>query len=120
MIRLHLRTALENRDEWVVVGEAENGYKALEKAREKSPQVILMDFVMPEMNGLEASRQLNNRQAKAPILMMTIDPSSQLEQEARAAGARGLCTKADLHCLIEAVEALIKGKTYFHWAPGEA
>jgi DNA-binding NarL/FixJ family response regulator len=120
MMRSQLRTVLEKREDWVVVGEAENGCRALEKWRETSPQLIVMDFVMPEMNGLEASRQLRNRHADAPILMVTIDPSRQLEQEARKAGIKGLCPKADLRSLMEAVEALVKGKTYFHWASAAA
>ncbi len=120
MIRSQLRAILEKRDDWVVVGEAENGCRALEKWRESSPQLIVMDFVMPEMNGLEASRELKKSHTDAPILMVTIDPTRQLEQEAKKAGVRGLCAKADLHSLVEAVEALIKGKTYFHWTTAAA
>jgi two-component system response regulator DegU len=73
-----------------------------------------MDFVMPEMDGLEASRQLSQRHPETPILMVTIDPSRQLEQEAKKAGVRGLVTKSDLASLVKAVEALLKGNTYFH------
>jgi len=90
MIRACLRTALEKRGEWVVVGEAEDGRHALEKSDELAPELIVMDFVMPEMNGLEASRQLAKCHPEAPILMVTVDPSQQLEQEARKAGVKGL------------------------------
>lgn len=120
MIRSHLRTLLEKKDEWVVVGEAEDGRRAVEHWDEVSPHLTVMDFVMPEMDGLEAGRQLSRQHPESPVLMVTIDPSQQLEQEARKAGIKGLCAKADLGSLIAAVEALLKGKTYFHLAPAHA
>ncbi|HEY1660028.1 MAG TPA: response regulator transcription factor [Candidatus Sulfotelmatobacter sp.] len=113
MIRSCLRNVLEKRDEWVVVGEAEDGRHALDKWNELSPELVVMDFVMPKMNGLEASRQMTKRHPEAPILMVTTDPSQQLAQEARRAGVKGLVTKSDLPSLINAIEALLKGKTYF-------
>ena len=114
MIRSHLRAVLEEQKEWVVVGEAEDGRRAIEKWREYAPQVTVMDFVMPGMNGLEASRQLSQQHPEASILMITIDPSRQLEQEAKKAGVKGLVAKADLRAMSAAMEALLKGNTYFH------
>jgi len=117
MIRSHLRSVLEKQDEWVVVGEAEDGRRALEHWNELAPNLTVMDFVMPEMDGLEASRQLSKEHPEAPILLVTIDPSRQLEREAKKAGVRGLVAKADLRSVFAAVEALLKGKTYFRLAP---
>jgi DNA-binding NarL/FixJ family response regulator len=114
MIRSRLRGFLEKTKQWVVVGEAEDGRRALETWSEHSPQLTVMDFVMPGMDGLEASRQLAKSHPEAPILMVTIDPSHQLEQEARKAGVKGLVEKSDIASLLEAVEALLKGQTYFH------
>jgi DNA-binding NarL/FixJ family response regulator len=116
MIRSYLRNVLERRNEWVVVGEAEDGRRALEKWNELCPELVVMDFVMPEMNGLEASRQMAKRHPEAPILMVTVDPSKQLAQEAQRAGVKGLVTKSDLSSLMNAIEALLKGKTYFDMA----
>ncbi len=116
MIRSHLRSILEKQDEWVVVGEAEDGRRALEKWDQHAPQLTVMDFVMPEMDGLEASRQLSHRHPEAPILMVTIDPCSQLEHEARKAGIKGLVSKTDLRSMFAAVEALLRGQTYFQLA----
>ncbi|MFZ0321369.1 MAG: response regulator transcription factor [Candidatus Sulfotelmatobacter sp.] len=120
MIRSQLRTALEKQDDWVVVGEAEDGRAALQQWSESHPHLTVMDFVMPQMDGLEAGRRLSKQHPDAPVLMVTIDPSRQLEQEAKKAGIRGLCKKSDLHSLFEAIEALIKGKTYFHMSPAAA
>ncbi len=117
MIRSHLRSVLERQNEWVVVGEAEDGRHALAQWSKVSPQITVMDFVMPEMNGLEAGRELSQRHPESPVLMVTIDPSQQLAQEARRAGIKGLCAKADLRALFAAVEALLKGNTYFHSMP---
>lgn len=72
-----------------------------------------MDFIMPQMNGLEAARLLNQRHADVRILMVTTDPSKQLEREARRVGIKGLCGKNELQCLLKAVEAIVNGGTYF-------
>jgi DNA-binding NarL/FixJ family response regulator len=114
-IRANLRAVLEQVAEWVVVGEAANGRKAVETWRESAPDVTVMDFLMPEMNGLEAARRLSKRYPEAPILMVTTDPSRQLGEEAKRAGIRGLCAKCDVRSLLKAVEALLRGQTYFHW-----
>lgn len=116
MIRSRLRDVLEKQDQWMVVGEAEDGRSALETWGSAEPQLTVIDFVMPEMDGLEASRQLSRRHPESPILMVTIDPSVQLEHEAKKAGIRGLVTKSDLVSLVNAVEALLKGQTYFHFS----
>ena len=116
MIRSQLRTALEKQEDWVVVGEAEDGRRAIEHWSEHDPNLTVMDFIMPQMDGLEAGRQLSQQHPDAPVLMVTIDPSRQLEQEAKKAGIKGLCRKSDLSCLFAAIEALLKGKTYFNWA----
>ncbi|MFZ0419767.1 MAG: response regulator transcription factor [Candidatus Sulfotelmatobacter sp.] len=117
MIRSQLRTALEKQPDWVVVGEAEDGRRAVEHWSDLSPNLTVMDFVMPEMDGLEAGRRLSRQHPDAPVLMVTIDPSRQLEQEAKKAGIKGLCKKSDLRSLLAAVEALLKGNTYFHLTP---
>jgi DNA-binding NarL/FixJ family response regulator len=114
MIRSQLRSALEKQDDWIVVGEAEDGQRALQHWGEYQPNLTVIDFVMPRMDGLEAGRRLTQQHPGAPVLMVTIDPSRQLEHEAKKAGIRGLCKKSDIRSLFEAIEALIKGNTYFH------
>lgn len=120
MMRSHLRTLLDKQQEWVVVGEAKDGRRALEKWSENAPHLTVMDLVMPEMDGLEASRQLSEQHPGAPILMVAIDPSKQLEQEAKKAGVKGLVAKADLPAIFPAVRALINGETCFHMTPATA
>ena len=114
MMRAYLRAALERPRNWTVVGEAENGRRALETWDEHAPSVTVMDFVMPEMSGLEAGRSLSKQHPESPVLMVTIDPSPQLEEEAKKAGIKGLVQKADIGSVLKAVETLVKGGTYFH------
>ena len=120
MIRSQLRSALEKQSDWVVVGEAEDGRGAVEHWGEHSPSLTLMDFVMPEMDGLEAGRRLTQQHPEAPVLMVTIDPSRQLEQEAKKAGIKGLCKKSDLRSLFAAIDAVVQGNTYFTQSPAVA
>jgi DNA-binding NarL/FixJ family response regulator len=113
MMRALLRASLERREGWVVVGEACNGRHALETFQNHMPHVTVMDYLMPEMDGLEASRHLTRRHPDVLILMVTTDPSRQLQEEARKLGIKGLCPKSQMHCLLQAVEAVVKGGTYF-------
>jgi DNA-binding NarL/FixJ family response regulator len=114
MMRAHLRSVLEKPKEWAVVGEAEDGRRALETWGEHAPNLTVMDFVMPEMDGLEAGRSLTQQHPESPVLMVTIDPTPQLAEEARKAGIKGLVQKADVRAILKAVETLVKGGTYFH------
>jgi DNA-binding NarL/FixJ family response regulator len=111
--RAALRAALEQRPDWVVVGEAFDGQHALTTFPLHMPHLTLMDFIMPKMNGIEAARHLTARHSDILILMVTADPSKELEGEARRAGIKGLCAKNEMQCLLKAVEALMDGGTYF-------
>jgi len=114
VMRAQLRTVLEKPRDWTVVGEAGDGRRAIETWGDHAPNVTVMDFAMPEMDGLEAGRNLSEQHPESPVLMVTIDPSPQLQEEARKAGIKGLCQKTDVRSVLKAVEALLKGGTYFH------
>lgn len=113
MMRAQLRAALERHQDWKVVAEAEDGRYALDAWNQISPSVTVMDFVMPRMSGLEAGRNLSHQHPESPVLMVTIDPTPQLEEEVRKAGIKGLVQKADVSALLRAIETLLKGGTYF-------
>jgi DNA-binding NarL/FixJ family response regulator len=113
MARAAIKAALQHHTDWVVVGEADNGRQAVEKFHQYSPELTVMDFVMPEMNGLEAARHLTKRDPHARILMITTDPSIQLEEEAKNAGIQGVCAKEEMHRLTDAINAVMRGQTYF-------
>jgi two-component system response regulator DegU len=85
----------------------------VEKVQRDAPDVLLLDFEMPEMNGLEAAREITRRSPGLPILMVSVHLSNQLANEARKIGVRGACAKSDIGCVVEAVETLLKNGTYY-------
>jgi two-component system, NarL family, invasion response regulator UvrY len=111
-VRHYLRAILEQQTAWRV-WEARSGEEALRTVESLSPDVVLLDFRMPDVNGLEVARQIARKHPKIPILMVTVYLSSQLAAEAKAAGVRGACAKSDIGSLVEAVEALLQNGTYF-------
>lgn len=108
-----IKAALQRRSEWVVVGEASSGRQALETFRRHQPQLTLVDFAMPEMNGLDTARRLAERNPDVRILMITTDPSRQLEIEARNAGIKGVCPKGEMDHLVDAIDTVVGGGSYF-------
>jgi DNA-binding NarL/FixJ family response regulator len=78
-----------------VVGAARTGRQALELVGELSPDLVLMDFSMPEMNGLEATRSLKIMTVPPQVIMVTLHSSEELSSLARAAGADGFVVKSD-------------------------
>jgi DNA-binding NarL/FixJ family response regulator len=114
-VRSVLRAVLEREAEWTVVGEAGSGRDAVKTFRDYRPNVTVMDYAMPEMNGLEAARHLRERDPSATILMVTADPTIQLQREARKTGVNGFCPKDEVSCLLTAITALARGQTYFHY-----
>ena len=113
MARAAVKMALQQHSDWVVVGEASDGRQALETFRTCAPHVTVMDFLMPVLNGLDTARRLTERNPNVLILMITSDPSTQLEEEAKLAGIKGVCAKEEMHCLENAIDAVIHGGTYF-------
>ena len=77
-IRLGLRRLLEKQPGWEVCGEAVDGPDAIQKSRELHPDLIILDFLMPRANGLEAAREINKADPRVPILLCTIYLSKQL------------------------------------------
>jgi DNA-binding NarL/FixJ family response regulator len=120
LVRKGLRTVLESQPGWNVCGEAVNGRQAVELARELEPDVIVLDVTMPELNGLEATRQIRKALPKAEVLILTMHESDQLVGEVLAAGARGYILKADTsRLLVAALEALAQHRPFFTGAASE-
>lgn len=111
-VRQALRRLLEQHEEWMVCGEASNGREALAGVQRLHPDVVLLDFKMPDMDGLETARAISNR-AKVPILLVSMSLNDQLTAEARKAGVQGTCPKEQVNCVVQAVEAVLRKETYF-------
>lgn len=112
-VRNYLRSILEQQSSWRVCDEARSGEEALERVQKSRPDMILLDFQLPGLNGLDVARQIARSWPQVPILMITVHLSNQLASEARAAGIRGACAKSDVGSIVEAVDALLHDKTYF-------
>lgn len=112
-VRHYLRSALEQRGDWQVCDEARTGSEVLLSVQKIHPDIILLDFQMPELNGLDIARQISPLFPNIPILMVTVHFSKQLAVAARSAGIRGACEKSEVASIVEGVEALLHQKTYF-------
>src|ERR1035441_473370 len=102
-----IRVLLESHPGWEVCGEAKDGREAGEVASQLSPDLILLDIGMPNLNGLEAARQILAAAPEVAILILTMHDSDQVVREVLRAGARGFLLKSDAgRELVAAVEAL--------------
>jgi DNA-binding NarL/FixJ family response regulator len=112
-VRHYLRAVLEQQSSWQVCDEARTGREAIQRVEKNPPDMILLDFQMPDLNGLDVAREITRVFPNIPILMVTIHLSKQLTEEARRAGIRGTCAKSDVGSIVEAVNALLHSGTYF-------
>jgi DNA-binding NarL/FixJ family response regulator len=114
VVRRGLRSLVEAQVGWEVCGEAATGREAVEKAVRLRPNVVVMDITMPELNGLEATRQIRKAASETQVLILTVHESEELLAEALRAGARGCMLKSDAgRELVSAIEALTQGKPFF-------
>jgi len=114
IVRQGLRTLLEGRPGWEVVGEASDGIEALDKVEDLQPDVVVLDVTMPRMNGLEACRLIQQkRKTSLEVLFVTQHDSPQMMREALDAGARGYVVKSNAaRDLLEAVEAVSQHRVF--------
>ncbi|MCU1305518.1 MAG: DNA-binding response regulator [Acidobacteriaceae bacterium] len=121
VVRQGIRTILRARPQWEVTGEAVNGKDAIEKARSLDPDVIIMDITMPEMSGIEATREISKLKLRAAVLVFTMHESKNLATTVQEAGARGFVLKSHAaRDLLDALEALLGGGTFFGEDAGKA
>ena len=112
-VRHYLRAILEQQNSWQICGEARTGEEALQRAQDSAPDVILLDFLMPDMNGLDIAREIHRSKPRLPMLMVSVYMSSQLAAAAKAVGISGACAKSDVGSIVEAVRTVLQEKTYF-------
>ena len=112
LVRRGFRRILEDEPDITVAGEAGDGPSAIKLADELRPRVIVMDCAMPGMNGLEATRQIIDKNPQALVLMLSMHPEETLVRQALEAGARGYVLKnaVDLE-LGAAVRRVAEGET---------
>jgi DNA-binding NarL/FixJ family response regulator len=114
VIRLGVRRLIESEAGWEICGEAADGRTAVALAEKLVPDVIVLDLGMPELNGLEAARQIHRALPKTELLIFTGEESEQLIHEVFAVGARSYILKSDIGAhLIAAIHALSQHKHFF-------
>jgi DNA-binding NarL/FixJ family response regulator len=113
IVRRGLRSLLETQPGWEVCAEASNGREAVENAAQFKPDVAVIDIGMPQLNGLDATRQIVAILPTTEVLILTMHQSEEVAREVLRAGARGYVLKsdADVH-LIAAVDALLHHKPF--------
>ena len=112
--RQGIRALLESHPGWEVCAEAKDGREAVELATNSKPDIVLLDIGMPNLNGLDAARQILAMSPAIRILILTMHDAEQVVREVLAAGARGFVLKSDAaRDLVAAVDALQHRRTFF-------
>jgi two-component system nitrate/nitrite response regulator NarL len=109
-----IRKVIEEHPAWKVCGEASDGLEAVSQTAELTPDLVVLDLTMPNLNGFQAARAIHVAAPKLPLLMYTQHLfDTHLEQEARDAGFSGAVTKGSNDSLTAAIESLLRGETFF-------
>jgi two-component system, NarL family, response regulator NreC len=113
LLRSGVRALLENTGKVQIVGEAADGREALKQAQKLNPDVVLMDVAMPEMNGIEATRQIRKAMPQVRVMMLSMHADRQYIFESLRAGASGYVLKnAALNELLSAIQTVVTGGTF--------
>ena len=113
LIRQGLRVLLESEADIVVVGEAEDGRVAVELARRLHPDVVVMDIAMPQLNGIEATRQILAALPKTRVVVLSAHSDAEYIDQVTALGATGYVLKqSSLHDLATGIRTAFGGKVY--------
>ncbi|MCF7875795.1 response regulator transcription factor [Candidatus Bipolaricaulota bacterium] len=114
IVRKGLRSLLKEEEGIKIEGEAENGREALELVEKYRPEIVIMDITMPGLNGIEATKLINERYPETKVLVLTRHSKEEYVFEALKAGASGYIVKEDLpEELTSAVRTVTKGNRYF-------
>ena len=121
IVRSGLRSILEAHPNWEVVAEAADGREAILNAIETKPDVAVVDYSLPLVNGVEVTRQIRARLPRTEVLIFTMHDNERLIEELLEAGARGYLLKSDAaRYLVEAIEALAAHRPFFTAKVSEA
>jgi DNA-binding NarL/FixJ family response regulator len=114
IVREGLRAMIEQQAGWEICGDAATGREAVAQAEKLKPDVVIMDIGMPELNGLEAARQIKKASPEVEVLIFTANETEEVLRQVFQTGARGYLLKGEANKhLIPALEMLRKHRTYF-------
>jgi DNA-binding NarL/FixJ family response regulator len=113
MVRAGLRALLEHAKDIHVLGEASNGHEAIELTKELKPDLLIMDIMMPRLNGIQAAQQMREMKLPARILLLSMYSDEGLVHQAIQSGVKGYVLKTSAsEELIHAIHAVARGETY--------
>ena len=114
VVRQGTRALLSTVPEWEIVGEADNGRDAVSLTSELKPDIVILDIGMPELNGLDATRQIKKKLPETEVLIFTGQETEELVHDVFDSGARSYIMKTDAaDNLIDALKALSEHKHFF-------
>jgi DNA-binding NarL/FixJ family response regulator len=114
VVRRGVCALLKSQNGWEVCGEVSDGRQAMKEVSTLNPDVVILDIGMPNLNGLDATRQILKKHPNTKILILTLHGSREVVRAVLRSGARGLLLKSDAAGnLVPAVTALQQGETYF-------
>jgi DNA-binding NarL/FixJ family response regulator len=110
LIRRGERGLLQAKHGWRVVGEAENGRQAVEKAKKLKPDIAIVNICMPDLDGIQVTRQIREAVPDTKVLILTLLESDEIVRDALEAGVRGYVLKSDVESwLVKAVKGVSTG-----------
>jgi DNA-binding NarL/FixJ family response regulator len=107
-VRQGLRKVLRANPGWKICGEAADGLTAVEKFKDLHPHVVILDFKMPGINGLETARRMMAIAPAVPIVMLTQHASASLEEHAQKVGIRSVVSKTDVFSMVGMIDELLR------------
>lgn len=111
LVRRGIRDLFQIQRGWKVVGEAADGREAVDKVRRLKPDIAILDITMPDLDGLEATRQIREAAVMTQVLILSMHESDQMVRRVLEVGALGYVLKSDMPVhLVRAVEDVAKGK----------
>ncbi len=111
-VRRGMRTLLGQHEGWQVCGEAADGQEAVAKAHELAPDVVVLDFAMPTMNGIEAAKKIHDELPQTAIVLCSMYLDHQLASLARNVGITSVLSKSNIGKVVEGVEAGLRGESF--------
>ena len=113
VVRDGLRALLEKQPDMAVVAEAADGRESVQMAEEQSPDVVVMDIAMPNMNGIEATRRILAANPKTAVVILSMHQDESYVLRSLKAGAKGYLLKDSLRSdVIEAIRSVAQGRSF--------
>src|SRR5271156_3794667 len=107
LVRRSLRTVLQANPEWEICGEAADGVSAVEMFKELRPNIVILDFQMPGINGIETARRMAEIAPTIPVVLFTQHASADLARHAREVGIRSVVSKTNAFPMVGMIEDLL-------------